>query len=97
MQVPYCSVAMLEEAVEDDDLASGRGSPTPSRGRSSPGCVSSMSLMSRSTLASTSLGSMARTPAPPPPRTWRIVQPPFPPMTHTSVNTFDWKLLLDKE
>jgi len=101
-KVPYCSVAMLEEVVEEDELLSGRGSPTPSSrlggaGRSSPGCVSSMSLMSRSTLASTSLGSMARTPAPPPPRTWRIAQPPFPPMTHTSVNTFDWKLLLDKE
>ena len=93
LQVPYCSVAMLEEVIEEDDLSSlagGRGSPTLSRlgGRQSPGCISSMSLMSRSTAA--------RTPAPPP-KTWRLVQPPFPPMTHTSVSTFDWKLLLDKD
>jgi len=82
-KVPYCSVAMLEEVLEDEDL-SLLGS---AGGRSSPGCISSMSLMSRSTI---------RTPAPPP-KSWRIVQPPFPPMTHTSVSTFDWKLLLDKE
>ena len=77
-KVPYCSVAMLEEVIEDEELSlmSGVG------GRSSPGCISSMSLMSRSTI---------RTPAPPP-KSWRIVQPPFPPMTHTSVSTFDWKL-----
>ena len=82
-KVPYCSVAMLEEVVEEEDL-SLMGSLG---GRSSPGCISSMSLMSRSTI---------RTPAPPP-KSWRIIQPPFPPMTHTSVSTFDWKLLLDKE
>ena len=103
-QVPYCSVAMLEEVIEDEDSSlmqmggrstsptlsrAGRHSPTLSRlgGRSSPGGISSMSLMSRSTI---------RTPAPPP-KVWRIVQPPFPPMTHTSVSTFDWKMLLDKE
>jgi len=102
-QVPYCSVAMLEEVIEDDETSmmqmGGRSSPTLSRagrhsptlsrlgGRSSPGGISSMSLMSRSTI---------RTPAPPP-KVWRIVQPPFPPMTHTSVSTFDWKMLLDKE
>jgi len=103
-KVPYCSVAMLEEVIEDDDASlmqmggrsssptlsrAGRHSPTLSRlgGRSSPGGISSMSLMSRSTI---------RTPAPPP-KVWRIVQPPFPPMTHTSVSTFDWKMLLDKE
>ena len=31
LQVPYCSVAMLEEVIEEDDLSSlagGRGSPT---------------------------------------------------------------------
>ena len=82
-KVPYCSVAMLEEVVEEEDL-SLMGSVG---GRSSPGCISSMSLMSRSTI---------RTPAPPP-KSWKIIQPPFPPMTHTSVSTFDWKLLLDKE
>lgn len=92
-KVPYCSVAMLEEVIEEDDLTSlsgGRGSPTFSRlgGRMSPGGISSVSLMSRST--------SIRTPAPPP-KTWKIIQPPFPPMTHTSVSTFDWKLLLDKE
>lgn len=102
-KVPYCSVAMLEEeAVEEDLMAGGRPSsptlsnrggrhsPTLSRlgGRSSsPGAVSTLSLMSRST---------TRTPAPPP-KQWKIVQPPFPPMTHTSVSTFDWKMLLDKE
>ena len=79
-KVPYCSVAMLEEVVEEEEISLLGG-------RSSPGCISSMSLMSRSTV---------RTPAPPP-RVWRIVQPPFPPMTHTSVSTFDWKMLLDKE
>jgi len=92
-KVPYCSVAMLEENVDDEDihsLAGGRGSPTLSRlgGRNSPGCISSMSLMSRSTTT--------RTPAPPP-KTWRIVPPPFPAMTHHNVSTFDWKLLLDEE
>jgi len=102
-KVPYCSVAMLEEVIEEEEMGmimrppsptlssrGGRHSPTLSRlgGRSSsPGAISSMSLMSRST---------TRTPAPPP-KVWRIVQPPFPPMTHTSVATFDWKLLLDKD
>ena len=32
-----------------------------------------------------------------PPKSWRIVQLPFQPMTHTSVSTFNWKLLLDKD
>lgn len=98
-KVPYCSVAMLEEVMDEDDISlmqvsGGRGSPTPmgrvSGGRSSPGGMSSMSLMSSMSR------STVRTPAPPP-KVWRIVQPPFPPMTHTSISTFDWKLLLDKE
>jgi len=80
-KVPYCSVAMLEEIIEEEDL-------TSLGGRMSPGGISSISLMSRST--------SIRTPAPPP-KSWKIIQPPFPPMTHTSVSTFDWKLLLDKE
>ena len=84
-KVPYCSVAMLEEVSAEDSEAE---LVSLMSGRVSPGNISSISLMSRST--------MSRTPAPPP-KTWRIVQPPFPPMTHTSVNTFDWKLLLDKE
>jgi len=86
-KVPYCSVAKVEEIVNEEDELFGHNSPTPSRGRISPGAVSSVSLMSRSTI---------RTPAPPP-REWRIVAPPFPALTHTSVNTFDWKLLIDKE
>merc|ERR1712227_99620 len=68
-KVPYCSVAMLEEVIEEDDpnlVDGGRSSPTSKMG------------------GRTSL----RTPAPPP-KVWRIVQPPFPPMTHTSVSTFD--------
>merc|ERR1719270_3014334 len=109
-QVPYCSVAMLEEVIEEDDpnlvrlqsipsqqmviflqVDGGRSSPTSRMGgRTSPGGLSSMSTMS--SMSRTTL----RTPAPPP-KVWRIVQPPFPPMTHTSVSTFDWKLLLDKE
>merc|ERR1719361_2831488 len=72
-------------------MEGGRSSPS-SRigGRTSPGGLSSMSTMS--SMSRTTI----RTPAPPP-KAWRIVQPPFPPMTHTSVSTFDWKLLLDKE
>lgn len=93
-KVPYCSVAMLEEVIEEDDpnlVDGGRSSPTSRMGgRTSPGGLSSMSTMS--SMSRTTL----RTPAPPP-KVWRIVQPPFPPMTHTSVSTFDWKLLLDKE
>ena len=109
-QVPYCSVAMLEEVIEEDvpnlvslqsipnqqmviflQVDGGRSSPTSRMGgRTSPGGLSSMSTMS--SMSRTTL----RTPAPPP-KVWRIVQPPFPPMTHTSVSTFDWKLLLDKE
>eukprot|EP00088_Acartia_fossae_P057739 TRINITY_DN6738_c0_g1_i1.p1 TRINITY_DN6738_c0_g1~~TRINITY_DN6738_c0_g1_i1.p1 ORF type:complete len:713 (-),score=118.88 TRINITY_DN6738_c0_g1_i1:256-2394(-) len=89
-KVPYCAVAMVEEVINDEDELFGHTSPTPSRycdGRISPGCVSSVSLLSRSTI---------RTPAPPP-REWRLVNPPFPALTHTSVATFDWNILLDKE
>jgi len=93
-KVPYCSVAMLEEETVDDDLSlslrdSGRPPSPLGGGRScSPGSVSiSTNISSMST--SRSRG--------PPPKVWRIVPPPFPPMTHTSVATFDWKMLLDKE
>lgn len=89
-KVPYCAVAMVEEIINEEDELFGHTSPTPSRycdGRISPGCVSSVSLLSRSTI---------RTPAPPP-REWRLVNPPFPALTHTSVATFDWNILLDKE
>jgi len=83
-------VAVVEEVVNDEEeLMYGHSSPTPSRygGRSSPGGVSSVSLMSRSTI---------RTPAPPP-REWKLVAPPFPALTHTSVATFDWTMLVEKE
>jgi hypothetical protein len=51
--------------------------------------VSSVSCLSRATLRSSLLA--------PAPREWRILAPPFPPLTHTSVNTYDWKILLDKK
>ena len=53
-------------------------------------------LLNTDQLLALDIRAAARTPAPPP-KTWRLVQPPFPPMTHTSVSTFDWKLLLDKD
>lgn len=91
-KVPYCSVSLAQEILpEDEDIILGPESPPHARlgGRCSPGGVSSASCLSRATLRSSL--------APPPPREWRIVAPPFPPLTHTSVNTFDWKLLLDKK
>ena len=91
-KVPYCSVAIMEEVIEEEEVDNdntngGRpASPTMSRGgRSSPGGMSSVSQVSRMSTRTTV----------PAPRTWRIAQPPFPPMTHSSVTTFDWKIMID--
>jgi len=97
-KVPYCSVALLEEVSVEEELnlllSTGRPPSPGMPGRSSsPGSVSAVS-----TLSTISRSTVGHTRAlAPPPKVWKIVQPPFPPMTHTSVATFDWKMLIDKE